>query len=332
MTAMRQVVVELRRFRSRRAIALTLLLAVAAVVLLAAATVWSTRSATEAEVAAAGAQLEVERADLREDLQRCLERDPGGSAADEGSAGADVSDAERCQELDPQLEWYLPRETLDLADEQRSAGLATALLLTGAAVVVGATFAGADWQARSLSTQLLFEPRRLRVWTAKAAAVVLGLTVVVLIVTVAFWSALIVVARSRGLAVAGDTLQAVSLYGARTVALSAAAGLGAFALTMALRSTMATLALLFAYVAAGEALLASLSLREAGRWSLANNVQAWLLDGVEVFDAGLCPPGAGTACDPTFVVSGVHGAAYLGILLAVAVVVSVLSFTRRDVP
>lgn len=322
---MRLALVELRRFRARRAIALTLLLAVAAVVLLAAATVWSTRSATEAEVAAAGAQLEVERADRREDLERCRDR------ATDHSSDASAA-AERCQELDPQLEWFLPREPLDLVGEQRSAGLAMALLLTGAAVVVGATFAGADWHARSLSTQLLFEPRRLRVWAAKAAAVALGLTLVALVATAAFWGALLVVARSRGLTVATDTLQAISLYGARTVALSVAAGLGAFALTMALRSTMATLALLFAYVAAGEALLASLSLHEAGRWSLANNVQAWLLNGAEVFDAALCPPGAGTACDSTFTVSGAYATTYLGLLLAVAVVASLLSFARRDVP
>ena len=320
---MRLALVELRRFRARRAIALTLLVAVAAVVLLAGATVWSTRSATEAEVAAAGAQLEVERADRREDLERCRDRASGES---------DASAADRCQELDPQLEWFLPREPLDLTGEQRGAGLAMALLLAGAAVVVGATFAGADWHARSLSTQLLFEPRRLRLWAAKAAAVALGLTLVTLVVTAAFWGALLLVARSRGLTVATDTLQAISLHGARTVALAVAAGLGAFALTMALRSTMATLAILFAYVAAGEALLASLSLQEAGRWSLANNLQAWLLDGVEIFDAALCPPGAGTACDPTYTLSGLHGAIYLGILLALAVVVSLIGFARRDVP
>ena len=329
---MRLTLVELRRFRARRAIALTLLLAVAAVVLLAGATVWSTRSATEAEVAAAGAQLEVERADRREDLERCLDRASAASEESEESDASDAAAADRCQELDPQLEWFLPREPLDLTEEQRGAGLAMALLLTGAAVVVGATFAGADWHARSLSTQLLFEPRRLRVWSAKATAVALGLTLVTLVVTAAFWGALLLVAGSRGLTVATDTLQAISLHGARTIALSVAAGLGAFALTMALRSTMATLALLFAYVAAGEALLASLSLQEAGRWSLANNVKAWLLDGVEIFDAALCPPGAGPACDPTYTLSGLHGAAYLGILLALAVAVSLVSFARRDVP
>ena len=84
--------------------------------------------------------------------------------------------------------------------------------------------------------------------------------------------------------------------------------------------------------AAGEALLASLSLQEAGRWSLANNVQAWLLNGAEVFDAALCPPGAGTACDPTFTVSGAYATTYLAVLLALAVVASLLSFARRDVP
>lgn len=321
---MRLLDVELRRFWARRAIAVTVLLAAGVTLVLAGATVWSTRSATEAEVAAAQQQLEAERASVAGDLERCLEE-----PSEEQTA---VPAAERCEELDPQLEWFLPRERLDLEDEQRGAGLALALVLAGAAIVVGSTFAGADWSTRSVSTQLLFRPGRLRLWATKALAVVLGVTLVSLALTAAFWGSLAFVAHARGLDPAASTLADVGLHGSRGVVLAAAAGLGAFALTMAMRSTLTALALLFAYAAAGEALLASLPVEEAGRWSLANNVQAWVLDGLRVYDESLCQPGAGAACDATYLLPGGHGAAYLGVLLLAAVVGSLVLFARRDIP
>ncbi|MEJ7705780.1 MAG: hypothetical protein WKF82_00035 [Nocardioidaceae bacterium] len=42
------------------------------------------------------------------------------------------------------------------------------------AVLIGATFIGADYASGSLGTQLLFESSRSKVWVAKALAVVLG--------------------------------------------------------------------------------------------------------------------------------------------------------------
>ena len=36
-------------------------------------------------------------------------------------------------------------------------------------------------------------------------------------------------------------------------------------------------------------------------------------------------------CNPTYVLGGAHGALYLGVLLAVAVLLSLPSFRRRDV-
>ena len=38
-------------------------------------------------------------------------------------------------------------------------------------LLLGTTFAGHDWNTGSMSNQLLFEPRRERVWLAKALAV-----------------------------------------------------------------------------------------------------------------------------------------------------------------
>jgi ABC-2 type transport system permease protein len=318
---MRLLAVEVRRFWARRAIAVVLLVTVAAAALLAGSQVWSTRVATEAEVTAAQQQLAAESASTREDYQACLD-DPTQPA--QGPA------ERRCEELDPQLEWFLPRPALDLGDQLGGSGLALALILAGAAIVVGTTFAGADWHSGSLSTQLLFQPRRLRVWVAKAAAVVLGAAVSAAVVTAAYWLTLGGVAQARGLDIGAGLVSDIAMQGARSVLLSAAAGLGAFAFTMALRSTMATLALLFAYTVAGEALWASLSFTKASQWSLAANVQAWVLDGLRVYDESICRRGD-SSCDPTYVLTAAHGAAYLGVLLLVAVGLSLLLFPRRDV-
>jgi ABC-2 type transport system permease protein len=320
---MRLLAVETRRFRTRRGIAVVLLLSLAAALLLAASTIWSTRSATDTEVTEAQQQLAAESAETREDYEQCL--------ADPPPQPDDVAPEQRCEELNPQLDWFLPRETLDLADELGSSGLALALILAGAAIVVGTTFAGADWHSGSLSTQLLFRPRRLRLWAAKALAVVLGTSICAAAVTAGYWVTLGLVARARELPVPAGLVQDIALHGARSVLLAAACGLGAYALTMALRSTMVTLALLFAYAVAGEALWASLQFERSSRWSLAANVQAWILNGVEVFDESICGP-TRQGCDPTYVLSGAHGAVYLGALLVVAVVLSLLTFPRRDIP
>lgn len=320
---MRLLGVELRRFRSRRTIAVVLLLAVVAAALLAGSAIWSSRGANAAEVTEAQRQLTAERAATKGDLRDCLKDPP--------PQPADVPAQERCEELDPQLDWFLPREPLDLADEMRGSGLALALILTGAAIVMATTFAGTDWQSGALSTQLLFRPRRAALWTAKALAVVLGVFVSAVLVTAGFWVSLVVAAESRGLDAGQDLVVDVALHGARSVTLAVAAGLGAYALTMALRSTLATLALLFAYTVAGEALWASLPVERSGQWSLSANVQAWVLDGFRITDPDSCEGAAG-ACDPTYVLSAAHGAAYLGVLLAVALLVSLVTFLRRDVP
>ena len=54
------------------------------------------------------------------------------------------------------------------------------------------------------------------------------------------------------------------------------AGLGAFALTMIFRHTVATLALLFVYSIGGEIVVNLLPFEGAGRWSVGNNALGWL--------------------------------------------------------
>jgi ABC-2 type transport system permease protein len=273
-------------------------------------------------VQTAQSQLEAEAQQVAEDRAACLD-DPPAESAGRTPAG-------RCEEPEPRLDWFLPRETLDLADQLASSGLALALVLAGAAIVIGTTFAGADWHSGSMITQLIFRPERLRVWCTKALALVLGVALASLLVTVLYWTSLGLVARARDLDLGADLAREIALHGARGVLLAVACALGAYALTMALRSTMATLALLFAYAVAGEALWASLPVTRASQWSLSANVRAWLLDGAQVTDDSICGP-RGEACDPTYVLGAEHAAAYLGVLLAIALLLSLITFARRDV-
>jgi disulfide bond formation protein DsbB len=93
------------------------------------------------------------------------------------------------------------------------------------------------------------------------------------------------------------------------------------------------LGLLLGYAVAGEALTATLPITKVSQWAMSANVQAWLSNGTEVYDDSLCQDlAAEGSCDPTYVLSLEHAAVYLGVLLAIAVVASLVAFRRRDVP
>ena len=72
-------------------------------------------------------------------------------------------------------------------------------------MLVGTTFAGHDWNTGSMSNQLLFEPRRLRVWMAKGAAVLLTGLVVGAVVLALFWGGAALLASSRDITAAPGT-------------------------------------------------------------------------------------------------------------------------------
>ncbi len=322
---MRLLSVELNRFRSRRAVALLLLLAAALTVLLASTALWDTRPVSAAEQARAQAQAERVADDPR------LQNDLVGCRANPRSfLGPDIA-ADRCEEfLVPRVEDYLPRATLDLRQAQ-GRGTALAVIVTSLLVIAGATFAGSDWSTGSMSNQLLFVPRRSTVWLAKALAVLLGGLLVAGVLVVGFWLTLLLVADARGISTPGDVLTDVRWLAARSILLAAAGGLGGYALTMLMRSTVGTVAVLFAYVVGGEALIFALPVERAGSWSLSNNVLAWLRDGTRVFDDSLgCAPSV-DVCQQSYILGLPHGALYLAGVLLLALLVSWLSFRSRDV-
>ena len=320
---MRLLAVELTRFRSRRAVVVVVLVSAALAGLLAFSAAYATRPVDDTERAAVEQQMASERERAQPDYDACL-ADPTKFLGQ----GAERVD---CEMILPQPDWFLTRPELDLGEELQGRGLTLLVLLAGMGILLGATFSGADWSSGSMSNQLLFVTQRWKVWLAKAVAVVVAASVAATVMVAGFWGTLGLVARSRGLDTSDDTWRQIAETSGRGLALVAAVTLGGFALTMLLRHTVATLGLLFAYAVVGEGLIAALPFDKMTRWSLPSNVVAWLEDGVEIFDDSICGATEGR-CNPYYLLTLDHAAAYLGVLLALAVVASLVGFTRRDVP
>lgn len=323
---MRLLLVELDRLRSRRSAKVLVGAAVLLAALLAGTAAWETRPVTVAERAGAAAQATVQASapEVVEDLRDCR-ADPQAYFG----RGADPAVCERF--LVPQTRDFLPRQELDLGAMLDGRGLALVTVVTGLLVVAGATFAGGDYGTGSIATQLLFRPRRGRLWLAKAGAVLVGAGLAAAVVLGGYWAAMTLLAEARGTPVPAEVLEKVRWTVLRGTGLAAAAAVGGYALSMLLRGTVATLGALFAYVLAGEAVVAALPVDRASRFGLSDNVFAWVQGGTRVVDPGVrCAPGTGP-CETTYQLGLGHGAAYLGVLLALAVLVSLLAFRRRDV-
>jgi hypothetical protein len=224
--------------------------------------------------------------------------------------------------------WYEP---LSLSEErQNGSGVAVVVLLGILMLLAGATFAGYDWASGSMSNQLLFETRRLRIWTAKAAVVTGVAAAIAAAVLTAYWLALARVAEHRDIATGPGVLLDCLQSGWRAAAVIGASALGGYALTMLFRSTVAALGILLAIVAAGGVVLAAIGIESA--WNPGLNLLAVVLDGTTYYKDVACPGGGGGTCSTEVPLSFAHGLAFTATLLVLAVGGSVVSFRTRDVP
>lgn len=322
---MRLVRVELTRYRSRRLIALLLLLAALLAALIAVKSAWDTRPITRQEAATAtkDADLAAQRSDIAADLKHCL-ADP------EAYLGTN-STAQDCRDnLTAGPRSFLPRKPLDLEGTLKGNGLGLALSVAGLLVIAASTFAGSDWGSGSVVTQLLFEPRRTRVWVAKALAVTIASGIVALVTLGGFWLAMYLVAVDRGVPHGSGVMSDVGWHLLRAVTFAMGASLGAFALTMLFRHAVATLSLLFVLSVGGEVLTYLIPVDNIGRWTLGNNVSGWLQTRMEFFDPTARCARVGD-CAQLAHIGHLQGGVYLLGLLILAVVLSVLLFRRRDV-
>jgi ABC-2 type transport system permease protein len=318
--------VELARYRSRRVILVILAAAALLTALVAFKTAWDTRppSSTEIATAQAAAESDANRtgSDIKVTIAEC-EKNPDAYL----DPGAPVSG---CKHLTDPATAYLPREPLDLNGTLKGNGVGIALLVVGLLIIGASVFAGSDFSSGSIRNQVLFEPRRTRVWAAKASAVAIASGVVSLVLLGGFWLALYLVAADRDVPHGSSVVDDVVWHLVRAVVLAMAASLGAFALTTLFRNSVATLGLLFAYSIGGELLTVLLPVSGFARWSLGNNVYGWLETRLEYFDTKSACVRAGT-CDGPVHISHLNAGLYLLVVLLVAVVASVATFRRRDI-
>ena len=142
---------------------------------------------------------------------------------------------------------------LSIVEERTGgSGIAIALILAMLFVLVGTTFVGHDWNTGSMSNQLLFEPRRGRVWLVKAATLAAVAFVVSLVVLTAYWSGLWAVSVHRGLDLPDHAMVAAYKQGVLGAFFAAAAAVFGYSLTMLFRSTVATLGVLFGVAVAAK--------------------------------------------------------------------------------
>lgn len=332
---MRLLGVELTRLRWRRTVLALLAAAILIPLVIGAAVVWDTRPVSTADLVAAQEMADQQADDpfVLDEIEQCV-ADPEMYGA---PVGTDVQQA--CEEMMlPQAEWFISRTPLDLSSMINDLGPAIPILLVVLMLLLGATFVGADWASGSMSNQLLFEPRRTRVWAAKAAAVALVAAVTAFVVQLGFWAALALVARSRDVSVNPEVWDSlVGIIGRGTLLVAGAAIVG-FSLTMAFRSTVATLGLLFAVTVGSTILIATLPLQGNNeRWMVPTNLSAFVLNGTDYYNTQeetTCSQEDGEEMVCTGMSRlGVGGAsAYLGFILVGTGALGWQSFRRRDVP
>lgn len=325
----RLIGLELTRLRWRRAVKVLLIACLVVPAVVFVVTAWTTRPVSDADLQRAQEMVEREKEQpyYQRDIARC-EKNPQRWG---------VTDAAECEQMmAPQVEWFLDRPQLEVAEVHRNQGLAVIVFLAGLLMLTATTFVGADWNSGSMSNQLLFEPRRLRIWAAKGLAVAVTAAATTAAVLAAFWGGVAALASSREVQTAAVVVDRIQGSSVRAVVFVAAAVLGAYAVTMLFRSTVFTLGALFAVAVVSGIVLATLGISE--EWWPHTNVAAVIFDGASYYREvpELCfqrgAPPEGLDCRQQGRVGLGQASVYLGSFLAVAVALSLASFRRRDVP
>ena len=287
--------VELRRILSRRLLRFSTLVVVG-LLIIAGAIVFFTSDMTPAEV-------EQVRADR---LQSCVESQGFGNAP------PGTTDLERfCREdmgddIDPRLDYV---EVAEAVTE-----LAFPFMMLG--WIMGASFIGAEWSNRMVTTTLTWEPRRIRVLVAKMLALVVVVALWILFLLLFYAAAVYPAAAVHGITstVDGTVLREMAESMLRVDALAVVFALLGFALATMGKNTAAALGVGFAYLAVVETIIRGFK-PEWSDWLLGDNISLFLL-GVQESPLN---HGQGTAA---LILVG-----YIGALLLAATAV----FRRREI-
>lgn len=312
---MRLFRVELRRFFSRRAVIVIMLLGGLAVGAIAAGALYSTRPISAAEQAQTQRMVDQQNQDpyVQRHLTKCVEK-TGNTTRCESSWLMRADNMFYRSQLEPSQfkQWVFPMT-----------GVVAAL-----GMLIGATFVGADYSSGSMGTQLLFEPSRRKVWLAKAAAVGIGVGISSVIALALANGAIWLFAKSWGRPVRDGIAANWSAATGRGALLAAVAGVGGYALVVLARHTAAALGVLAVYGIAGEAVLRNVW-RGSEKWLFSNHAFAWIGGDLK---RNIYPSNCYEGCRPqVFHFTQQFAATYIGGGLLIVALVSLVVFHRRDV-
>lgn len=216
--------------------------------------------------------------------------------------------------------------------------IGAAIASAGVAFLIGASSGGAEWSSRSMTLQLLFEPRRLRLLSLKWAGLVLSTTALAAVAMATAVGLGAITAQLRGTwdqqFAATDEMrdglgQTMLLMGLRGLLLVAAAATIGYAIAMLVRNTGASLGVAFVYFVVLENGIRFALMRYGSEpYMLSTNAVAFLIPGgLEVPGEQRGPYSESTIVDLTNLRSFITLLAYT----AAVSLPAAWSFNRRDV-
>lgn len=313
---MRLVKVELTRLLGRRAVVVLTVLGALIVGAIAAGVLYYARPVSDAERAAAVAEAERYNAEpwMVKDIEHCERR------------GNTTDFCEQQLLLEP--DQFMQRMPLDVANGFEDWVIAMTGVLAMLALLIGSTFVGADYSSGSIGTQLVFQPGRSKMWSAKSAALAIGLTCFAALILTAANGTIYAAAKAWDRPVPDPVVGDWSAAVGRGLLLVVAAGIGGYAIALLARHTAAALGLIAAYGIAGEAVARAIW-PDSERWLLSNHLIAWVGGDWKLERWDAC---ASADCVPDIMPFTTVGAGtYLGLLAVAAAVASWAVFRRRDV-
>lgn len=340
---------ELSRLLHRR-LYLVLSLVLMAGIVLASATAFA-KSSKDAEMPAeARAQYERELRNWdrnfessHQEWEKCAATVPEGEVLD------DYCWPEPDYERDkPRAEWFYADPRYRAVDNLPVVVIAVTMATAMLGFILGASSGGAEWSSRSMTLQLLWEPRRLRLLALKWAALALvsALTTLFMLAVALALAAMTTslhgtwAGTDAAFAMDGRQLGSfwpeLTMLGARGAVLVMIAATFGYAISMLVRNTGAALGTGFVYFAVVENAIRIAFMRfGAEQFMLTSNAGAF------VFPGGLDVPGrmttvqdpGGGSYETTVMVHLSNGRALLTLLVYLVVVgiPAAYSFTRRDV-
>jgi ABC-2 type transport system permease protein len=313
---------ELSRLMARRFVQLMAVLLIAAFGVTVATTVASSHQPTTAEWQQAEEQVRIAEARLDQIRLDCERREVSPAFCDQ------------IDERQPRIEEYL-YGVFVFSEEIPELAYFMIAFLALFALLVAASFVGAELASGGMTNLLLWRPQRGVVLGTKLATVLAALLAVSVVASVLYIGAFYAIAEVGG--VPGDVdaefwgdLALTVLRGMGLVVFAAAIGFGAATLG---RHTAAALGLVATYAIVWEiGARIVFEVIEAGRpdqYMLTSYIGAWMTGELSFYDQNACS-GAFGGCDGRYELTWVHAGAVFAIALAAVVGGAFAAFRQRD--